>query len=212
MIAPMVHHPATSARLAVMAWQWERAVGVLSSAAVGDGLGEIDWLLNIGVPRTYDRTDLDTHSAEVASEFELKGAGAALFTAADLDTRQRSEHDGVVLDATVGISKPTWAADPSGGFTFWQPGTINLVIHLPVPLAPSAAVNAVITATEAKTQALVERGIPGTGTASDAVAVVWPLDGPPTPFAGPRSEWGARIAQATHTAVLAGLAMAGSRE
>ena len=60
---------------------------------------------------------------------------------------------------------------------------------------------------EAKTQALVERGVPGTGTASDAVCIVCPVDGDEEPFAGPRSPWGARLARATHGCVLAGLGM-----
>jgi len=47
--------------------------------------------------------------------------------------------------------------------------------------------------------------VPGTGTASDAVVVVWPPSLPAEPFAGPRSTWGARIARAVHAAVHRGL-------
>ena len=47
-------------------------------------------------------------------------------------------------------------------------------------------------------------GSPGTGTASDAVTVVCPPDGPAEAFAGPRSIWGARLARAVRDAVLAG--------
>jgi adenosylcobinamide amidohydrolase len=76
---------------------------------------------------------------------------------------------------------------------------------VPVGLSPAAAVNAVGTATEAKAQALFEAGVPGTGTASDAVVVVWSPVLPTEPFAGPRSTWGARIARAVHAAVRHGL-------
>ena len=108
-----------------------------------------------------------------------------------------------------------------------------------------------MTITEAKAQALIEAGVPGTGTASDAVVVCWPsavgddaraarhsdaarrsdaarhsggdargraapggdspretdpgFAGEPEAFAGPRSLWGARLARATHAAVVAGL-------
>jgi adenosylcobinamide amidohydrolase len=62
-----------------------------------------------------------------------------------------------------------------------------------------------VTATEAKSQALFERGVPGTGTASDAVCVLCPPTGTAAPFAGPRSAWGARIGRAVHAAVLEGL-------
>ena len=175
-------------------------VGV-SSAAVGGGIREIGWLVNIGVTSDYSRTDLDDHAAEVAAQLELVGPGVALFTAAAIDQVFRAEHGGVVVDATVGISHPTWAADLAAVGQEWAPGTINSVVQLPVGLEPGAGVNAVATATEAKVQALVERGIPGTGTASDAIAIVWPAHVEVERFAGPRSTVGANIAHAVHEAV-----------
>jgi adenosylcobinamide amidohydrolase len=85
-----------------------------------------------------------------------------------------------------------------------RPGTINVIVSVPVPLSDAAYVNAVMTATEAKTQALLEAGIRATGTASDAVCVAAPVAGEREDFAGPRSLWGARIARAVHAAVHAG--------
>lgn len=61
-----------------------------------------------------------------------------------------------------------------------------------------------MTATEAKAQALRDRGVPGTGTATDAVTVVWLSGGAPERFAGPRSQWGSRLGQAVYRAVWAG--------
>jgi len=176
----------------------------VSSAAVGGGIREIGWLVNIGVTSDYSRTDLDDHAAEVAAELELVGPGVALFTAAAIDQVTRAEHGGVVVDATVGVSHPSWAADLTAVGHEWVPGTINSVVQLPVGLEPGAVINAVATATEAKVQALVERGIPGTGTASDAIAIVWPAHAEVERFAGPRSPVGASIAQAVHEAVWKG--------
>lgn len=205
MSEPTFHLP-TALHRGLLAWSWTEPVTVLSSAPVGGGLSQPDWLLNIGVPSNFDRTDLDSFVAEVAAEEHVVGDGVALLTAASIERAQSRTCEQVSVNATVGVSKPTWAADPSGGFTPWSPGTINVVVHLPVGLAPGAAVNAVATATEAKTQALYECGIPGTGTASDAVVIVWPSDHIDlVPFAGPRSEWGARIAQAVHGAVRSGI-------
>ncbi len=84
-------------------------------------------------------------------------------------------------------------------------GTINLVVLLPERLSDAALVNAVATATEAKSQALFEAGVAGTGTATDAVCIACPDEGPPHAFGGPRSVWGARLARAVHGAVLGGL-------
>ncbi len=188
----------------MLEWRWDEPMVAVSSAAVGGGIREIGWLVNIGVTSDYSRTDLDDHAAEVAAELEFVGPGVALFTAADVDQVFRAEHGGVVVDATVGVSHPSWAADLAAVGQEWAPGTINSVVQLPVGLEPGAAVNAVATATEAKVQALVERGIPGTGTASDAVAIVWPAHVEVERFAGPRSTVGANIARAVHEAVWKG--------
>jgi adenosylcobinamide amidohydrolase len=80
------------------------------------------------------------------------------------------------------------------------------VVAVPVPLTDAALVNAIITATEAKTQAVLDAGFAGTGTATDAVCVAAPVSpgAAADDFAGPRSAWGARIARAVYDAVLAG--------
>lgn len=197
---------------AVLAWRFPEPRLALSSAPVGGGSAGLDWLVNIGVTPGYARTDLAGHAADVAARLGLAGAGAALLTAADVRRVVDTEDGEVVVDATVGVTKPTWAADADDSFALrsdsgWVPGTINLVVQVPVGLSPAAAVNAVITATEAKAQALFEAGVPGTGTASDAVVVLWPALLPAEPFAGPRAPWGARIARAVHAAVRRGLEM-----
>jgi adenosylcobinamide amidohydrolase len=79
---------------------------------------------------------------------------------------------------------------------------VNIVGIVPERLSPAALVNAVLTVTEAKAQALWDAGVAATGTASDAVCIVCPTDGPEHPFGGPRSQWGARLARAVHRAVL----------
>ena len=43
-----------------------------------------------------------------------------------------------------------------------------MIVAVPVPLTGAAFVNAVVTATEAKVQAVLDAGFAGTGTATDA--------------------------------------------
>lgn len=191
-------------------WSFVDPVAAISSAPVGGGTAAIDWVLNIGVTDGYRRTDLGAHAREVAAKLGLAGTGAALLTAYDVQRIVRAEDDGVVVDATVGVTKPTWAADANDSHArrdgdTWRPGTINIVVQCPVALSPAAAVNAVMTVTEAKAQALIEAGVPGTGTASDAVLVCWPPMLPAEDFGGPRSVWGARIGRAVHAAMVDGL-------
>ncbi len=145
-----------------------------------------------------------------------------LLTAADVDAWQSATDGGARVDATVGVHVPTWAASPEGaadpthppGVTASStPGTINIVAFVPEPLADGALVNLVATVTEAKSQALLDAGIPGTGTATDAVCIVSPRpepggrEGELEPFGGPRSRWGARVARAVHASVSAGTAL-----
>lgn len=177
---------------------------VASTASVGGGVGVRRWVLNAQVPHDYARTDLAGHAAELASDLDLHGAGVAMFTAAAV-RRVRDALDGdVFVQATVGVTRPTWAAAPDEADDH-HPGTVNIVVFVPVCFEPGAMLNALVSATEAKTQALFDGGVAGTGTASDAVCVVGPLEGPREAFAGPRSPWGARVARAVHAAVFAGL-------
>ena len=134
-----------------------------------------------------------------------------MLTAVDLHETCRDEDGGVRVDASVGVTVPTWAAAPDetvvggdGGPGTINPGTINIVGIVPERLSRAAMVNAVVTVTEAKAQALWDAGIPATGTASDAVCVVCPDEGFAHPFGGPRSEWGAPLARAVYRAVSAG--------
>jgi adenosylcobinamide hydrolase len=185
---------------------------VLSSAPVGGGLGPRRWIINAQVRSGYARTDLDVHLAELALATGTRagsrlapGAGVGLLTAADVGAMASASDAGVWVDATVGVRVPTWAAAPSSTDPV-EVGTINVVAFVPVRLSDAALVNAVTTMTEAKTQALLDVGIEGTGTATDAVCVACPLDDRDgeARFAGPRSEWGARLARATFAAVRAG--------
>src|SRR6185503_8222699 len=120
--------------------------------------------------------------------------------------RWTAGHDGdVQVYATVGLKEPAMAADVDPPTPGRAVGTINIVVGVPVRLSDAALVNAVATVTEAKTQALFEAGVPGTGTASDAVCVACPTAGSVEPFGGPRSPYGARVARAVHMAVADGV-------
>lgn len=203
----------------------------LSSASVGGGLAWPRLVVNLGVGDGFFRTDLDVYVAErLAALGRDEQPVTALLTAADVRCWTGGESDGVQAWATVAASKPTWAARPGGlaeretaraagraaGHATGhaaekqvpEPGTVNIVASVPVPLTTSALVQAAGTVTEAKAQALLHAGVPGTGTASDALVVLCPdaVDGQePVPFAGVRSPWGHRLAEAVRQAVSTGM-------
>lgn len=190
----------------VLAWRFSEPVTGISTAILGGGVGTRSWVVNMEVPRAYERTDVAEHLSEVATALGCAGDGVGLVTAAKVATfTVATDHDAEAV-ATVGLAQPTWASGPDDSWSPWRPGTVNIVAWVPVALSPAALVNAVATVTEAKSQALFDAGVPGTGTASDAVCVCCPRSGDPGElFAGPRSPWGARLARAVHAAVAAGI-------
>ena len=195
----------------VLLWQFAEPRLCISSGPLGGGIGARDWVLNATVPLDYDSTDPDRHLIEIGGALKLAGTGCGLLTAVDVTRHHLATDGGVHAAATVGLSSPAWAAAPDGHFRRESPsgdeyrvGTINIVVAVPVRLSDAALVNAVATATEAKTQALYELGVRATGTASDAVVVHCPTDGAAETYGGPRSAFGAQIARAVHGAVLEG--------
>jgi len=195
------------AELAMALWRFGSPLLALSSAPYGGGWGERHWVLAAQVTGGYSRPDPAGHLAELARGLELDGPGIGMLTAVDVRTVSTCREDGVMAAATVGVSHPAWAAAGTGGAgaaAASVAGTVNIVAVLGRRLSRAALVNAVMTVTEAKSQALWEAGFPGTGTPSDAVAVLCPPAGPAEAFGGPRSRWGSRLARAAHRAVLDG--------
>ncbi len=204
MRARLQAHTTTDRLRPVLVWRAPAPVLVISSAPFGGGMALRSWIANVEVPSAYDRVDLAEHAAEIKAELDLRGDGVLLLTAASVEKHTVAEDGGVAATATVGLTIPTWAAAPDDDAGAWQPGTVNVVAWVPARLSLAAMVGAVGAATEAKVQALRDAGVPGTGTASDAVAIACPADGAVEWFAGVRSTWGARLARAVHGAVRAG--------
>ena len=197
----------------MLVWRLDPPGRACASAPLGGGLGERAWILNAQVPPHYDDVDVGAHLRRLAATAGCDGPGVGLLTAAPVTERTVGTDADVVAYATVGLRRPTWAAAPptARGRRVASVGTINVVAFLPAPLGDAALVNAVMTATEAKSQALVEAGVPGTGTATDAVCVLTPRDGVTQPYGGPRSTLGAPLARAVHAAVRDGIVASARR-
>ncbi|MDA5141629.1 adenosylcobinamide amidohydrolase [Streptomyces sp. AD681] len=196
-------------RLHALLWRPGPGWRMVSSAVLGGGIAERAWVLNAQVAHGYRRTDPARHLAGLARAAGARGPGVGLMTAADVSAHGRARDGGAEAVATAGVSVRGWAAAPQECTTgVAPPGTVNIVVALPVALSDAALVNAVMTATEAKVQALLDAGLDCSGTPTDAVCVAAraPRDGADVhAFAGPRSEWGARLARAVHRAVRAAL-------
>jgi adenosylcobinamide amidohydrolase len=189
---------------------WELAMPrrCVATAVVGGGIGNRGWIANVNVPLGYDHPDPSQHATELAAALGCSGPGCCLLTGVDVRGVTVGEDAGVEAFATVGPDSVGWAADEGATWTEWRPDTINCIVFVPARLTEAALVNLVMTASEAKAQALFECRIPGTGTPSDAI-VVCTESGHVTEasqwYGGPRSYWGARVARAVHRAVVDGV-------
>ena len=193
--------------LPILVWRFSLPLLAVSSAPAGGGIGRRSWAVNATVPMTYPRTDPDRHLGELAAREGLTGSGVGMLTGVDVADRVVGRDGGTTVVATVGVGSPVLAAAPDGDRRRLPPvGTINLIGHVPSRLSDAALINAVMTVAEAKAQALWSLGIDATGTATDAICVLCPDNGPAEPFAGPRSPWGARLARAVFAAVVEGAA------
>ncbi|HEY8373584.1 MAG TPA: adenosylcobinamide amidohydrolase [Pseudonocardiaceae bacterium] len=200
-----------AARRPVLLWRSERPWLAISSGSHGGGLGERAWVLNATVVDGYDRRDPDVHVTEIAAEVGLTGPGTGLLTAVDVRHAVTVDEAGVRAVVTTGVGCPIWAAAPEEPTLGPVVGTINAVCWSPVRLSEAALVNAVATIAEAKAQALVQAGVAGTGTCTDAVVLLCPASGPAESYGGPRSTIGSVLARTVHAAVTAGLRVSDPR-
>ena len=145
----------------------------------------------------------------------MRGPYVGLLTAAGTEkaetaTAQRGLLRALAI-ATVGLSNAiTAGVSPAADLV--TPSTINTIVVVDGNAEPAALVNALMTATEAKTLALVEAGVkgtgghPATGTSTDAVVVAVTGRGAPERFGGPISDFGWIVAQVASLALRRGIA------
>ncbi len=182
-------------------------MGIASTAVLGGGLRRGRCIVSVRVPHGYEGRDPagDIWRAALAGGWR---ADVGLMTAVDLD-RVRVAAAGAggvtaVAAVTAGVARP-WAAGSSSG-PHPLAGTINTIVVLDRALTPAAALNVLATVTEAKVLGLFEAGVrteageAASGTATDAVAIAWPVSGAPEEFGGPATAAGWAAAAATRQA------------
>jgi adenosylcobinamide amidohydrolase len=176
---------------------------------VGGDLDVTRHVVNMHVGHGYDSTDPGADLRAFALGLGIAEPFVGLMTAALTDEAAcvREEAGGirVAVVATVGLGSPAAAGiTPPAA---WRPSTINLIVVLDAQLERAAAVNGVITATEAKTGALAEAGVltasgvPATGTVTDAVVLAWTGRGPRLPYLGPGTVAGWCVARAVRQTI-----------
>ena len=186
---------------------------VVSSAAVGGGLGEARAIVNIHVPKNYPCASPEVDVARFCRRRGIAEPYVGLLTSAWTEKAELSveaAHGITVLAVvTVGLGNPVAAG--VSPVALGLPSTINTIVVIDGDPEPGALVNAVITATEAKFLALAEAGVRSpegplaSGTSTDAVVVAATGRGRSCRFGGPASELGWAVARAVRSAVAQGI-------
>jgi ABC-type Fe3+-hydroxamate transport system substrate-binding protein/adenosylcobinamide amidohydrolase len=157
---------------------------------------------------------LDVLKNQVLEVLGLAGdTTALLFTGADMDhlsvATEQFKDLAVTVFATAGVDGNAMRTGRDTG-GFYEPGTINLIVMASHRLSPRAMTRALITATEAKTAALLDLDIRSsyaqgryraTGTGTDNIIVVEGTGTDVLTNAGGHTKLGELIGKAVHRAV-----------
>ena len=199
----------------------ERPLVTLSSAVVGGGPGTFREIVNMHVDDRYDgerpQDDLTAFAAGLGIETPFIGLMTAAYTEFARVAVESAGDLTVAAVVSVGLSNTSCAGvtAPIGGEAGADgdageapaPGTINVILLVDGALTPAAMVNAVITATEAKTMVLAEwsvrtpDGDPASGTSTDTVVVACTGRGEELAYAGPATPAGWLAARAVRSAM-----------
>lgn len=182
----------------------------LSSAIVGGGVSETDTVFIVEVPVGYDCATPEEDLAAIRQHFGLPADSIGLMTAAKIrkviTTESSQENDcEAVAVVTAGTTNAVMAGErlPQkviDTLPVHKVGTINIVAILSEPLQDCGLVNAAATLAEAKTAGMNDAGVAGTGTTSDALAILCPA-GSVGKYAGTASNSGMAMAKAVRKAV-----------
>lgn len=155
------------------------------SSGVGGGRKAVKNILNVQVPHNFSHNDPEGYIQDLAASMKLEGGYVALLTAVEMKN-VRILHDAcVTVFVTAGLTNPS---------SF---GTINIIVISSEALSEGAIAGTIITATEAKTRALIDKGLQFTGTTSDAIVVACEnsSQGEPILYSGPATPFGSRVAK-----------------
>ncbi|NOZ76173.1 MAG: adenosylcobinamide amidohydrolase [Euryarchaeota archaeon] len=176
---------------------------VLASAVLGGGFSRVRYIINHHVDRDYRSGEPEKDLERVARDLGIHEPVVGMMTAVPMDKAASESRGAVTAVVTGGVSNAVAAGEEAGGG-----GTINTIVLVDANLTEAAMVNAVITATEAKTLALGDLGVrsaisgeAATGTSTDAVVIACTGRGPLLRYAGTATGVGREIARATRRAV-----------
>ncbi|MEL6713971.1 MAG: adenosylcobinamide amidohydrolase [Planctomycetota bacterium] len=217
-------------------WEKSLVLGLPQRTRVlttNEGFVEADFVVNHGAqPELWARafeelgTDAafggDVYLEQVEARLSVR-LGAEEDRVVLVSTAVDMDHMAVVTEAfepfvvtalvTAGARTNAHRAGTDEGRNIESAGTVNVILLVDADFTDGAQTSAVVLATEAKTAAFQDLGVPSsytegalaTGTGTDTVVVVPTGRGPRVTYAGGHAKVGELIARATHRAVMEAL-------
>ncbi len=193
----------------------DRKLFTLNSSVLGGGFFTPYFVVNQQVEKDYSGKDPAKDLIRKIKELgllpeECVGMMTAALVKDVAITYEAANKISVVAIATAGTSNALSAGGtpPPFAFSGVSVGTINIILLIDGNLTEGGMVNAVITATEAKTMALHDleikdsfTGEPASGTSTDALVVAVTGKGERMPYAGTATEVGGMIGRTVRKSV-----------
>ncbi|MHC1568324.1 MAG: adenosylcobinamide amidohydrolase [Candidatus Syntropharchaeia archaeon] len=154
----------------------------LSSAILNGGYARVRSIVNLRVQEDYRNPDPEKDLISFSERMGLRKPVVGMMTAADMKNAVLMEEGYVKAITTAGFSRRT----------------INIILLVEGDLTQGCMANGIITATEAKTSALIdldvrEDGFQMTGTPTDSIAIACDGKGKKHVYAGSATDLGKKI-------------------
>jgi len=185
----------------------------ITSSVTGGGILPTRYILNMHVDKNYHcvspADDLKSFAQSKGINESFHGFMTAVYLNKMKSATLHEQDITVTAFVTAGVSNATSAGISAPAY--FAPGTINIILLVDANLTQAALVNAVITATEAKTASLQEKnihtldGLLATGTSTDAICVACTGRGKPTDYAGSATVVGWLMARAVRDCLASAL-------
>jgi adenosylcobinamide hydrolase len=161
------------------------------STGVDGGRRSVHNILNIQVPHDFSHDDPKGFIERKAESLNIERGHVALLTAVEMTNVQMLHDACLTTFITAGLTNAS---------SF---GTINIILVSSAQLSEGAMAGAIITATEAKTRALLDCGFHFTGTTTDAVVIAYESggQGEPIVYSGPATPFGKRVVKLVRVGV-----------
>jgi iron complex transport system ATP-binding protein len=171
----------------------DKSLKTLSSALLGGGFNRTRYIINHHVEKDFSHASPALYLKKTSQALGINERLVGMMTAADIENLSVSAAKvsrlKIVSIITGGISNAAGAGQRNVGRK--GPGTINTILLIDGNLTEAAMAGTIITATEAKTAALVELGVKSvtndgiaTGTTTDAIVVACTQEGSKIKYSG----------------------------